>query len=122
MTFCSLRLSRTAFLALVVGIIFAGLALAESAPRAADSLPGKNCVSFLSGAAASQPALNSLGLPALKLASNPDSIQASSGCDMSCVSDCVDGFYSCGGSQGCCPGANFCTRTCGDECPLICYE
>ncbi|MFL6198155.1 MAG: hypothetical protein ACJ76J_03165 [Thermoanaerobaculia bacterium] len=53
----SIRRARTVLLALTLGIVFAGLALAEKAPVCADRPAGKGCAARLSSAA-SQPGLN----------------------------------------------------------------
>ena len=61
MTTCSLRLARIVLLALTLGTVFAGLALAQGAPMSVDRQPGKSCAPAMS-MAASKPALNPLGL------------------------------------------------------------
>jgi hypothetical protein len=58
MTTCTLRPARIVLLALPLGIVFAGLALAQRAPMTPGFLPGAPNMSL----AAPQPDLNPLGL------------------------------------------------------------
>jgi hypothetical protein len=61
MTICTLRHARIVLLTLTLGLVFAGLTLAQGAPMSADRPPGKSCAPAMS-LAASQPDLNPLGL------------------------------------------------------------
>ncbi|HWM93278.1 MAG TPA: hypothetical protein VN493_21120 [Thermoanaerobaculia bacterium] len=61
MTTCTLRPARIVLLTLTLGLVFAGLALAQKAPVCAERLPGKSCPPAMSTAA--QPAVNPLKVP-----------------------------------------------------------
>ena len=63
MTNCPLRRVRIVLLILTLGIVFAGLALAQGAPMSKDRQPGKNCAPAMS-AAVPLPELTPLGLAA----------------------------------------------------------